>query len=90
LWTRLRTGRLILPRYDVILVAPLAVAAASLVLPAALWLTPLRAPAIMGVCGAALLALTLFLGPSQRTWQLTGQYQVVHSRRCGNERERSN
>jgi hypothetical protein len=79
--TRIWTGRLIIPRYDVMLLAPLAVGVASLALPAALWLAKVPAPALMGVTGGALLALTLCLGPSQRVWQLTGQYQVVPSRR---------
>lgn len=75
---RLKTGRLIIPGYDVVLVGPAAVAIVLYLLQAVArgWnMDPVFAmPVIATIC----CYLTLALPPSLETWQLTGHHRIAY------------
>jgi hypothetical protein len=70
---RILTGRLIIPRYDQILVAPLLVwVLAALVPGAAYQFLPVSPAAALALGCVVTLAAAINLGPTQRAWRLTG------------------
>ncbi len=76
---RLWTGRLIIPRYDVAVLTPLAVATLGMPLYGGLLLTGLPAPAALSLTAATLLGIALTGPPRQRYWQLTAPLRIVPS-----------
>ncbi len=76
LWGRLKSGRLIIPGYDRVFIAPLATAAAGCTLPAALVAlgAPLPVAAFAGVLAVCLAAFGM--GPTLAEWDLTGDYRL--------------
>jgi hypothetical protein len=76
LWTRIRTGRLIIPAYDVIFVAPVVALAAGLDLPFAL--ARLGVPRNIGdtLGGTLVLFIVLAFGPDLKEWRLTGNHRI--------------
>ena len=81
---RLRTGRLILPRHDVVLVSPLTVALIAGLLPVTLASLGCSPAAAIGVTTAAALAVLLNGPPTLAGWRLTGQSRVVLTGGTGN------
>jgi hypothetical protein len=77
LFGRLATGRLIILRYDIVLVGPLVTAAAGFAILAACaaWQVPL--PITLGVLTSVVLGLVINLGPSRAHWRLTGAYRLT-------------
>jgi hypothetical protein len=77
---RLATGRLIIPRYDVALVAPLLVVELGRRLPE--WLhglgTPLPATAFVSLF--VVIAVLFGMGPTLRWWHLVGEHRLVLSK----------
>jgi len=73
---RLRTGRLIIPKYDQVLISPLAALAVSYVLPKLLlsWSVPLALVAFVSVF--VILAVTFGGGPQLSQWQLAGEHRL--------------
>jgi hypothetical protein len=75
LWGRIWTGRLIIPGYDQVLVAPLCVLLVDGALGAAFALG--LPPEIIGPIGLSLvLLITLNMGPSLKKWRLTGHHRI--------------
>lgn len=83
LWGRLRTGRWIVPRYDIVWLPPWVILLTGLVLPWA-WVT-VGGPVqwVPGATVAALFMLALLLGPNLERWNLTGMHHVASSARRG-------
>jgi hypothetical protein len=79
LFGRLWTGRLIIPRYDVVVLTPLAVATLGTPLYGGLLFTGLPAPAALSITAATLLGIALTGPPRQRHWQLTAPLRLVPS-----------
>jgi hypothetical protein len=76
LFGRVATGRLIIPRYDKIFVAPVCIVLAATLLPAALSAAGLdKAWAFKGSIFLVLF-LTLALPPALKSWALTGAHRV--------------
>ena len=73
---RLTSGRLIVPGYDKIFVAPALVLFAGFELPRLLVRTPLDLATSAAVLLAACLLLGLLLGPTRSDWQLTGDHRL--------------
>lgn len=74
---RIRTGQLIIPGYDKVLVAPLLALVYGWFGPGlwiAIGLPPIAVPA---VCISTLLLLIMLLGPSRESWRHTGQYRAL-------------
>jgi hypothetical protein len=84
---RLLTGRLILPRYDLILLAPACIVALGLVAPTALARLGVGAEAAAALTLGLAIAATVHLGPSPRAWNLTGGYHMVRVTKNGAERQ---
>jgi hypothetical protein len=80
LWGRLRTGRLIVPGYDYVYIAPLSVLAAGLLAPAACAALGANVPLSLAITAFATLWPALNLGPTLRRWRLTGHHRVMPSR----------
>jgi len=74
---RILTGRLIIPGYDKIYIAPLCIAAAGIVLPATLRHLGLPIEWTLKVSSFVVLFLALALPPTLKSWRLTGAYQVA-------------
>jgi len=77
IWGRLFTGRLIIPGYDKIWIAPIAAVVSSLATFAVAIDLRLPVPAASALSIAALLAVALHAGPTRRNWQLTGHHRIV-------------
>jgi hypothetical protein len=77
LWVRIRTGRLVIPGYDRVLIAPLLTVAVVLGGPVTLldWGFSDVAATATGF-GLALMTI-LAIGPSRKAWALTGDYRIV-------------
>jgi len=73
---RLATGRLIIPRYDKVFIAPVCILLSSTVLPLGLFI--LEANTVYLLEGSMFLTvfLTLALPPRLKDWQLTGAYRI--------------
>jgi len=70
---RLVTGRLLIPRYDQILVAPLLTLVLATLVPGAVYQFLPVSPAVAMALGCVVtLAAAINLGPTQRAWRLTG------------------
>ena len=76
---RLASGRLIVPGYDKVFVAPALVLFAGIELPRLLSLTPLDLAASSAILVAACLALGFGLGPTRQDWQLTGAHRLCRA-----------
>jgi len=74
---RLATGRLIVPKYDKVFVAPLLTVLAGVFLPRGLLALGLEVPLVLGLSMACVLFLGLGLGPTLYDWQLTGAHRLV-------------
>jgi hypothetical protein len=77
LLSRVVTGHLILPGYDRVLVAPVAIGVVSIVGSILLYDMHLDPPLSVGVMTTIVLILCFCLPPTLRHWQLTGQYRMV-------------
>lgn len=73
---RIATGRLIIPGYDKIFVAPIILLAYGWAGPSALFATGLSPLAIPAVSLFGLLMLGMTLGPSREAWYFTGHHRV--------------
>jgi hypothetical protein len=77
MWGRLRTGRLVLPRYDVVFLGPAATAAVAILLPMVLSNAGVTFAATISVTAAVTTLVLLKTPPTYRHWVLTGQYRMV-------------
>jgi hypothetical protein len=84
LYGRLRYGPLLIPRYDVIHLAPLCTALAACAVPFALRAAGVGVIESFAATVAISLALALTLPPSKYQWKLTGAYQVLGMRKRRN------
>ncbi|MEO1237635.1 MAG: hypothetical protein AAFX76_12680 [Planctomycetota bacterium] len=73
---RLRTGRLVLPRYDQVWLGPLALIVTGEVGPGVLVAAGLPMAAVPGAGVFLLLVVLRFFPPSLETWRYTGQHHV--------------
>jgi hypothetical protein len=73
---RLSTGRLVIPGYDKILVAPICILAAAIAWPEVAGRLGLGAPATIGTGYALLLFLVATLPPALGNWKLTGDHHL--------------
>lgn len=76
LWGRLRTGRLIIPGYDRVLVPIAIVAAVGIALPVFLYALGASVPLGAAVCACIIFGLAVSLPPSMIEWRTTGKYSV--------------
>jgi hypothetical protein len=74
---RLFTGRIIIPNYDYVLIAPLAVVAAGAVVPTTLLLAGVAPDLAFAVTTFALFVIAMGSGPSRSKWQLTGSHRIA-------------
>ncbi len=79
---RIATGRLIIPGYDMALLAPLAPILAAGVLPDAA--TAVGIPMVIGypVAAGVVIWLALALPPRRTDWQLTGHHRIAYRLRA--------
>ncbi len=75
-WARLRLGRWIIPGYDRVFVAPLAILATGGLLPQALFWIGAPLPVVASATIAVLSLVTLGAGPTLAEWSLTGEYRL--------------
>jgi len=88
-WGRIATGRLIIPRYDQMVVAPLAAVLAAWFCPQVFGLIGLNAKLAAALGGFCVLMILLKMGPSFRDFELTGAYRMPRaSSRLVNQRSR--
>lgn len=77
LWGRIRTGKLIIPGYDYVMVTPLCAAVMGWTMPT-LAIGAGATPAVaMGLTLSLVMAVLLLGPPSLRHWQLTGNHRIV-------------
>lgn len=74
---RLRTGRLIIPGYDQVLVAPLLILATGVLLPGMLIDLGAPLPFVAAAVAPLLVVLTFGMGPTLEQWRLTGAYRLI-------------
>lgn len=86
LWARIRTGRLIIPRFDNALAAPVASALGGIAVFALMlhWRMPDDATCASAI--ATTLLGVLVLPPSRRDWQLTGDHAIAAPLQSGQAR----
>ena len=77
---RITSGRLILPRYDYVFIAPLTAMVVGAVLPRLLAGTGLPTALCAAATAWTILVVLLLAGPHLRMWQLTGWHRAVQSR----------
>ena len=77
LWGRKRTGRLIIPGYDQIFIAPMTTMAAGLIIPIALLLLGTPTAVIAFVTTFAIVVSAVGIGPTLAVWSLTGEYHMM-------------
>lgn len=77
LWGRLMTGRLLIPKYDVVFVAPLLAIVVTIVCPAWLPDTGLSFVAATAVGAGLAAAILTMVGPDRARWQLTAPARLV-------------
>ncbi len=73
---RIRTGRIVIPGYDKIFVAPLVILLASILAPRVL-LTTVYPPLACALIGLAIFFPFLALPPSLARWRLTGTHRIL-------------
>jgi hypothetical protein len=73
---RIATGRLVIPAYDKILVAPLCIVLAAIAVPETTLRLGLGLPATVGIAFAVLLFLLVKLPPALGQWKLTGYHHL--------------
>jgi hypothetical protein len=75
---RLATGRLVIPGYDVVFAAPLAVAMVAWLLPEAA--VGIAVPSLIAIPVTAAIAvwLSLALPPRRAVWHYTGQHRIAY------------
>ena len=78
-WMRLRNGRLLLPRSDVLWLAPLAAAPAGIAAFAVAAMVGLALPEAIGLSGMAALFALCAIGPSRRWYYLCGGGRIAVS-----------
>lgn len=76
---RLRTGHLIIPGYDLVMLAPATVLPVAMLLPLALGGIGASPPITVATTSATSLAILLVAPPSLRVWQLTGTHRTIGS-----------
>ena len=76
-WGRLWTGWWIIPGYDYVLIAPIVTTLVGIVVPMGLKAAGMEPPATVGATAAMVLVCALNLGPTLRTWQLTGHHRIL-------------
>jgi hypothetical protein len=76
IWGRVRTGRWIIPGYDVALIAPLLTLFTAIVLPLALRAIGVMPAATYPVSIAAVLTIAFNAPPTFRRWSLTGHHRI--------------
>jgi hypothetical protein len=76
---RMATGRLILPRYDHVFLAPIATVAAALAMVQIGVRIPMLASLWVGLTVAIVVATLLCLGPTISSWRLTSQSRLTTS-----------
>lgn len=74
---RIVTGRLIIPGYDYVMLAPATALPLSALLPFGLAMIGLPWPVILSITAAASVAVVLIAPPSMAVWQLTGTHRAV-------------
>ena len=74
---RLATGRLILPKYDKVFVAPALAVIVAIFLPEQLLALGLASIETTALTAACVVFINLGLGPTLREWQLTGAHRMV-------------
>jgi hypothetical protein len=74
---RICTGRLIIPRYDQVLVAPLASVLLGLTLPPLLGLLGVQKSISIPIAVGVVLAIAISCGPTLSTWRLTGWHRIT-------------
>jgi hypothetical protein len=80
LWGRLWTGRLIIPGYDYVAIAPLLLAPSAAIALFSMRDADVNPPIACGVATALVLALMINLQPTLRHWQLTGHHRITSRR----------
>jgi hypothetical protein len=83
LWGRVRTGRLIIPRYDIVFVAPLVTLVVCALVPLISVSTALSNELILALSLAAPVICALELGPSYLDWHTTGGHRIVPTSKQG-------
>jgi hypothetical protein len=78
---RIATGRLIIPGYDVVFIAPLLMTIAASVIPRSLIALGVTPAAAMGAGAASAIFLGIKLPPSRRRWWLTAPHRITPSLR---------
>jgi hypothetical protein len=73
---RIATGRIVIPGYDKIFLAPACGVALSIVTPLALSHWGFSGPAWLGITVGLVLAANLGLGPGLNVWRLTGAHRI--------------
>jgi hypothetical protein len=76
-WGRLWTGRLIIPGYDYVLIAPLAATMIGGGLPAACWILGYQSPLALAIAVLSVMSILLNAGPTLSHWQLTGHHRII-------------
>jgi hypothetical protein len=72
---RISTGRLIIPKYDKVFIAPLCIVLAGAVVPLALWFAHLNGVWAFRLCVFSVAFFAVDLPPTRRDWQLTGAHR---------------
>ena len=74
---RIRTGRLIIPRFDVVFLAPLAILATGAGVCALTSLYDLSIEIAVPLLNGAMLFVALAMPPTRYEWQLTGDHRII-------------
>jgi hypothetical protein len=85
---RLRTGRLLIPRYDVVLAAPLAIVVFGIWGPAALAAAGLPDPLLLPVSTFTVVFICLGAGPKLQDWRMTAPARLVKPARMNTSSSR--
>jgi hypothetical protein len=85
---RIATGRLIIPRYDYVLIAPALTFATAIALPQLLRTLAVPPPLSLALSIGTVLALALAMPPSRRHWELTGAFHMLPPRVSTNDVKR--
>lgn|GEM_PF-7047935 len=76
LMARFRTGRLIIPRHDIIYVTPLLIFGFGMILPGLVGLLPISALLQTAICLFIILFASMACGPTREKWRMTGLYHI--------------
>ena len=82
---RIATGRLVIPGYDQVFVAPLLVLLIGIGAPTVLWRLGLSEPLAAGITMFATFAVGLGMGPNLERWHMTGNHRIVVRRPAGSK-----